>query len=218
MADMYKERRGQMVDRLVQNGVLKTPRVIEAMRAVPRHLFVPRRFRESAYHDTPLGIGSGQTISAPHMVGMMLEYLDLREGQLVLEIGGGSGYHAALVAHVVGPRGHVYAIERIGSLAKKARDRLETLGLQDQVEVLVRDGSQGLPEHAPFDRIFVSCGAPEIPPPLVGNLREGGKLLVPVGTRYFQDLVLGEKVVGKLQEQNLGGVVFVPLVGEHGFE
>ncbi|MEE9592094.1 MAG: protein-L-isoaspartate(D-aspartate) O-methyltransferase [Thermoplasmata archaeon] len=218
MADEYEERRSRMVDRLVQNGVLHTPRVIEAMRAVPRHLFVPRRLRESAYHDTPLGIGSGQTISAPHMVGMMLEYLDLREGQLVLEIGGGSGYHAALVAHDVGPRGHVYAIERIGSLAKKARDRLETLGLHDQVEVLVRDGSQGLPEHAPFDRVFVSCGAPEIPPPLVDNLREGGKLLVPVGTRYFQDLVLGEKVGGKLQEQNLGGVVFVPLVGEHGFD
>ncbi|MFQ5907777.1 MAG: protein-L-isoaspartate O-methyltransferase [Thermoplasmata archaeon] len=218
MADEFEERRGRMVERLVQNGVLQTPRVIEAMRAVPRHLFVPRRLRESAYYDTPLGIGSGQTISAPHMVGMMLEYLDLKGGQRVLEIGGGSGYHAALVAHVVGPEGQVFAIERIGSLAKKARARIETLGLGDRIKVLVRDGSRGLAEQAPFDRIFVSCGAPEIPPPLVDNLREGGKLLVPVGTRYFQDLVLGEKAGEELRTRNLGGVVFVPLVGEHGFD
>lgn len=218
MADSDDERRERMVDRLVRNGVLRTPRVIEAVRAVPRHLFVPRRLRESAYYDTPLTIGSGQTISAPHMVGMMLEYLDLEEGQSVLEIGGGSGYHAALVAHVVGPTGRVFAVERIGSLAKKAQSRIETLGLDERVEVLVRDGSQGFSKRAPFDRIFVTCGAPEIPPPLVRDLREGGKLLIPVGTRHFQDLILGEKVEGELQTQSLGGVVFVPLIGTHGFD
>ncbi|MFQ6012866.1 MAG: protein-L-isoaspartate(D-aspartate) O-methyltransferase [Thermoplasmata archaeon] len=218
MAEEDEARRERMVQRLVRDGVLRSPRIIEAMRAVPRHRFVPRHIRVSAYHDTPLTIGSGQTISAPHMVGMMLEYLDLKEGQSVLEIGGGSGYHAALVGHVVGPTGHVYAVERIGSLAKKAQARLEALGLQNRVEVLVRDGSQGLPERGPFDRIFVTCGAPEIPPPLVDDLREGGKLLVPVGTRYFQDLILGEKVEGELRTRSLGGVVFVPLLGRHGFD
>ncbi|MFQ5919762.1 MAG: protein-L-isoaspartate O-methyltransferase, partial [Thermoplasmata archaeon] len=96
--------------------------------------------------------------------------------------------------------------------------RLEKLGLEDRVEVLVRDGSEGLPERAPFDRIFVTCGAPEIPPPLVRDLREGGKLLIPVGTRYFQDLILGERVHGELDTKSLGGVVFVPLVGTHGFD
>ncbi|MFQ5985748.1 MAG: protein-L-isoaspartate O-methyltransferase [Thermoplasmata archaeon] len=218
MADEYTERRERLVDQLVRDGVLRTPRVTEAMRLVPRHRFVPRRLRESAYYDTPLSIGSGQTISAPHMVGMMLEYLDLHEGHSVLEIGGGSGYHAALVAHVVGPTGHVTAVERIGSLAKKAQARIDALGLGDRVEVLVRDGSQGFPERAPFDRIFVTCGAPEIPPPLIEDLAEGGKLLVPVGTRYFQDLILGEKAGGEMSTRSLGGVVFVPLVGEHGFD
>lgn len=218
MADTYGDRRERMVERLVRDGVLRTPRIVEAMGAVPRHLFVPRHLRESAYYDTPLTIGSGQTISAPHMVGMMLEYLDLREGQTVLEIGGGSGYHAALVAHVVGPRGRVFAVERIASLAKKARSRLERLELEDRVEVLVRDGSEGLPERAPFDRIFVTCGAPEIPPPLIRDLDEGGKLLIPVGARAFQDLILGEKTGGELSTKSLGGVVFVPLVGTHGFD
>ena len=218
MTDRYGDRRARMVERLIRDGVLRTPRIIEAVGAVPRHLFVPRLLRESAYYDTPLTLGSGQTISAPHMVGMMLEYLDLQEGQSVLEIGGGSGYHAALVAQIVGPGGHVYAVERIASLAKKAQNRLERLGLGDRIEVLVRDGSEGFPERAPFDRIFVTCGAPEIPPPLIRDLREGGKLLIPVGTTHFQDLILGEKMEGELKTKNLGGVVFVPLVGTYGFD
>ncbi len=218
MTDRYGDRRERMVERLLRDGVLRTPRIIEAMEAVPRHLFVSRQLRESAYYDTPLTIGSGQTISAPHMVGMMLEYLDLQEGQSVLEIGGGSGYHAALVAEIVGPRGRVVAVERIASLAKKAQNRLEKLGLADRVEVTVRDGSEGFPGHAPFDRIFVTCGAPEIPPPLIRDLREGGKLLIPVGTHHFQDLILGEKMEGELNTKSLGGVVFVPLVGAFGFD
>ncbi|MFQ5919633.1 MAG: methyltransferase domain-containing protein, partial [Thermoplasmata archaeon] len=145
MADRYQDRRERMIERLVRDGVLRTPRVIEAVRAVPRHAFVPRHLRESAYYDTPLTIGSGQTISAPHMVGMMLEYLDLQPGQSVLEIGGGSGYHAALVAQIIGPEGHVFAVERIAALAKKARGRLEKLGLEDRVVVLAREGSEGRP-------------------------------------------------------------------------
>lgn len=206
-----------MVQRLQRQGVIRSPPVVEAMRAIPRHLFVPRALRGSAYHDTPLGIGGGQTISAPHMVGMMLEHLDLAQGQRVLEVGAGSGYHAALVAHVVGPAGHVYSVERVASLAERARRNLAEAGMAGRVEVVVGDGSLGWAEQAPYDRIFVTCGAPDIPPPLLDELVDGGKLLIPVGSRYYQDLVLAEKAEGEVRRRNLGGCVFVPLLGEHGF-
>ncbi len=217
MKDAYEGRREAMVMRLEQQGIIKTPKVIEAMRAIPRHLFVPRAIRESAYYDTPLGIGSGQTISAPHMVGMMLEYLDLQEGQKVLEVGGGSGYHAALAGHIVGPTGHVYSVERIPSLARRARKNVEVASLSDLVEVLVGDGSEGFSESAPYDRIFITCAAPDIPPPLVEELKEDGKLLIPLGSRYYQDLILVEKRADQLRRRNLGGCVFVPLIGKYGF-
>ncbi len=217
MKEPYGGRQEAMVQRLERQGVIHSPPVVEAMRSVPRHLFVPRALRESAYYDTPLGIGGGQTISAPHMVGMMLEYLDLREGQRVLEVGAGSGYHAALAAHIVGPAGRVYSVERVASLARRARKNLEAAGLEGRVEVVVGDGSLGLAEQAPFDRIFVTCGAPEVPPPLLEELVNGGKLLIPVGSRYYQDLILAEVEDGKVRRKNLGGCVFVPLLGEHGF-
>lgn len=217
MTDPYEGRREAMVQRLEGQGIVHSPRVVEAMRRVPRHLFVPRSLRESAYYDTPLSIGAGQTISAPHMVGMMLEALDLREGQRVLEVGGGSGYHAALVGEVVAPTGRVYALERIASLARRARKNLEATGLGEHVEVVVGDGSLGLEAHAPYDRVFVTCGAPGIPPPLAAQTAEGGKLLIPVGSRYYQDLILAEKRGGKVRQKSLGGCVFVPLRGEHGF-
>ncbi len=217
MRDVYEGRREAMVRRLEMQGIIRSPHVIEAMRKVPRHLFVPKTVRESAYYDTPLGIGSGQTISAPHMVGMMLEYLDLREGHVILEVGGGSGYHAALTGSIVGPKGRVYSVERIPSLAKRAKKNVEAAGLSGCVEVLVGDGSAGLPEHAPYDRIFITCAAPEIPPPLLEDLGDGGKLLIPLGSRYYQDLLLVEREGERLKRSNLGGCVFVPLVGKYGF-
>ncbi len=217
MKDSYQSRRQVMVARLTREGVIWSPRVIEAMMAVPRHLFVPHHLKQSAYYDTPLSIGSGQTISAPHMVGMMLEYIDLAEGHTILEIGGGSGYHAALAGYITGPEGHVYSIERVESLARRARKNLEEAGLTDRVDILVGDGSQGLAEHEPFDRIFITCAAPEIPPPLTEQLRDGGKLLIPYGSRFYQDLVLVEKRGEDLLQKNLGGCVFVPLIGKYGF-
>lgn len=217
MKDSHETRRQAMVARLEREGVLRSPRVIEAMKTVPRHIFVPQHLKGSAYYDTPLSIGSGQTISAPHMVGMMLEYLDLGEGQVVLEIGGGSGYHAALVGYIVGPEGHVYSMERIESLARRARKNLLHAGLEDRVSVIVGDGSQGLAEHAPFDRIFITCAAPEMPPPILEELAEGGKLLIPLGTRHYQDLVLLERRGEDLLRKDLGGCVFVPLIGKYGF-
>lgn len=211
----YEEERERMVQKLIRGAYIHSPRVVEAMRKIPRHYFVD--IGKMAYVDSPMSIGEGQTISAPHMVGIMLEALDLRDGQKVLEVGGGSGYHAALVGEMIGGKGTVYSVERIEGLALKARSALERVGLSERVSITVADGSLGLPEHAPYDRIFVTCAAPAIPDPLVDQLEEGGKLLIPVGGTYLQDLVLGVKKRGRIKKKSHGGCVFVPLVGRHGF-
>lgn len=187
------------------------------MAKVPREEFVPRGLRDEAYIDTPLPIGSGQTISAPHMVAMMAEALDLRPGQKVLEVGCGSGYHAAVVAELVSPGGHVFSVERLKELADFARDNLERTGYSDRVTVVLSDGSAGLPDEAPFDRIFVACGAPSLPEPLKSQMKDGGLMLVPVGGRMYQDLVKVERRGKSYSTINLGGCVFVPLIGEHGY-
>lgn len=211
----YEEERERMVAKLTRGAYIHSPRVIEAMRKIPRHYFVD--IGKMAYTDSPMSIGEGQTISAPHMVGIMLEALDLQDGQKLLEVGGGSGYHAALVGEIIGEKGMVYSVERIEKLALKARSALERVGLSERVRIIVADGSLGYPEHAPYDRIFVTCAAPAIPDPLVDQLEEGGKLLIPVGGTYLQDLVLGIKKRGRIKKKSHGGCVFVPLVGRHGF-
>jgi protein-L-isoaspartate(D-aspartate) O-methyltransferase len=152
------------------------------------------------------------------MVGMMLEALDLRPGMNVLEIGTGSGYHAALVAELVRPNGKVYTIERIESLGLRARATLEQIGYDDVIEVIIADGTNGLPEHAPYDRIFVAAAGPEVPGPLKAQLADGGILMVPVGGRMVQDLVLVTRSGDKYAERSMGSVVFVPLIGEHGYK
>lgn len=202
---------------LMRMGYIDTPEVEAAMRAVPREEFVLPELKDEAYIDTPLPIGSGQTISAPHMVAIMAEKLRLRPGMKVLEVGAGSGYHAAVVAELVRPGGHVYTVERVESLAESAKRNLQRAAYSEDVTVLVGDGSKGLPEHAPYDRIFVACGAPSVPSPLVDQLAEGGMMLVPVGSRFYQDLIKVEKRGDKLIRTNEGGCVFVPLVGEHGY-
>ena len=214
----FEFERGQLVEGLEARGCLSRPKVREAMLSVRRHLFVPEGQRSYAYADHPLDIGEGQTISAPHMVAIMVEQLDLQAGHKVLEVGGGSGYHAAVTAEVVGPKGHVYTVERIASLAERARQNLDRAGYAGCVTVVVGDGSMGLQEHAPYDRIFVACASPGIPPPLFEQLRERGKMLVPVGSGFLgQDLILVEKKDGKMVKKDLGGCVFVPLIGEHGY-
>lgn len=212
----YRKQRYELVDSLIRRGYLKTDAAIQAMRSTPREAFVPEDIRYSSYVDHPLEIGDNQTISAPHMVAIMVEALDLAPGQKVLEIGAGSGYHAAVVAQMVGPTGHVYTVERIHSLVEFAQHNLRMAGLGDRVTVLEGDGSKGDPEHAPFDRIFVAAASPNIPKPLEKQLKEGGKILVPVG-RFHQDLLLGVLNKGRLDIQDLGGCIFVPLIGEHGF-
>lgn len=223
--------RARLVERLRARGALRTERVADAMLRVPRHLFLTASLA-AAYDDRPLDIGQGQTVSAPHMVAMMAEALDLRPGQRVLEVGAGSGYHAAVVAElaspvsaamptgmrVAQPRGKVWSVERFPDLAARARQSLRHAGYgADRVEVVVGDGSEGWPPAAPYDRIYLTCAAPHVPPPLLAQLAPGGKLLAPVGARAEQELVLVEEGAQGRVERRLGPCVFVPLVGRHGF-
>ena len=214
----FEEERHLLIKRLLRYGYIKSDEAVRAMEAVPRHLFVPENRRKSAYVDTPLPIGGGQTISAPHMVGIMVEAADLAPGMRVLEIGGGSGYHAAVMAEMVRPGGKIITVERLPSLAEKARSNLEITGYSDTVRVVVSDGSLGYPVEKPYDRIVVTCGAPHIPQPLKDQLKDGGKLLVPVGGMGYQELLRVTRNGNDFTVENLGGCVFVPLIGEHGFK
>jgi protein-L-isoaspartate(D-aspartate) O-methyltransferase len=189
--------------------------VLAAMSQVPRELFVPEHLGERAYDDMPLPIGLNQTISAPHMVAIMCELLELKPGMNVLEVGGGSGYHAAVMAVLVGPKGHVYSVERMPELVAFARKNLQKAGIEN-VTMIEADGSLGLPEHAPYDRISVAATAPQIPESLKQQLRVGGKMILPVG-RDFQELLLVTRTNGFSVEEKMG-VVFVPLIGKEGFK
>ncbi|HEV8358947.1 MAG TPA: protein-L-isoaspartate(D-aspartate) O-methyltransferase [Candidatus Thermoplasmatota archaeon] len=215
--DPWAEARERMVQGLLQQGTIRSPRVADAMRRVPRHLFLPAD-EARAYDDRPLAIGEGQTISAPHMVGIMAEALQAQPGMAVLEVGAGSGYHAAIVAELVAPGGKVWSVERFADLAAQARANLQHAGFgEDRVEIVVGDGSVGLQEHAPYDRAYVTCAAPSVPPPILEQLRAGGRALVPVGDRWGQELMLVEKEDDRTFTRGLGGCVFVPLVGKYGF-
>ncbi len=204
----------ELVRKLIDEGYIKRREVAEAMLKVPREEFVPPELRDLAYEDRPLPIGKGQTISAPHMVAYMIEAAGIKRGDKVLEVGTGSGYHAAVMAEVVGPEGHVYTIERIPELAEHAAERLARLGYSDRVTVYVGDGSKGLSEHAPFDKIIVTAAAKEIPEELVAQLKPGGIMIIPVEEAPgFQVLyrVIKEQD-GRIRVEKLLPVMFVPLV------
>ncbi len=210
--------------RLTASRTVKKAETIRAYRMVPRELFLPNHLVRDAYIDTPLPIGEGQTISAIHMCLIYLELLDLKEGLKVLEIGGGSGYHAALVAEVVSPTehppsGHVFTVERKPSLVEFAKENLEKAGYSDRVTVIEADGTLGLPSEAPFDRIMVAAAAPHIPQPLIDQLKPGGKLLIPVGKQQFwQELTLVSKTEKeKIKTRREMSVAFVPLIGKEGW-
>lgn len=203
---------------LKQEGLIKHAAVERAFRAADRRLFLPRADDEAAYDDTPLSIGHDQTISAPHMVAIMVEALDARPGMNVLEVGGGSGWHAAVIASLVRPGGRVVTVERIPALAALAEENLRRAGFADTVTVAVGDGSLGYPAGAPYDRISVAAAAPRVPPSLVRQLKsEGGKLLVPVGPQGYQELVEVSMAGGQPLRRELGGCVFVPLLGDEGY-
>ena len=210
-----EEKKRRLIESLKMEGMLRSPEVIEAMMKVPREEFVLPFYRKEAYNDYPLPVEGGQTISAPHMVAMMTELLDLKRGQRVLDIGTGTGYHAAVMAEIVGPEGRVYGVERVKDLAERATETLTRLGYGN-VEIYHGDGSVGLEDKAPFDRILVACAAPDVPEPLIRQLRDGGKMVIPVGYGT-QTLMLVEKSGDKIRKERHGECVFVPMIGKHGF-
>ena len=212
--DTWAEAREAMVAEQIEARGVSDERVLNAMRSVPRHLFVPSARRNRAYDDTPLPLGEGQTISQPYIVAWMTELLEVAEGDTVLEVGTGSGYQAAILGVLAR---EVYTIERIGSLARSARDLLERLGFEN-VEVVEGDGSRGLEEHAPYDEILVAAGSPGIPDALVKQLKDGGRMVIPVGPSTMQMLMLVEKQGSRVKSREVGSCVFVPLLGTYGWK
>ncbi len=214
----FENERKELVDKLVREGILKSKEVIEAFLKVPREEFVPKHLRRLAYADTPLPIGYGQTISAPHMVAIMTEALAPRKGHRVLEVGTGSGYQAAILAEIVGDEGHVWSIERIPALAEFARENLRRTSYARRVTVIIGDGSRGYPDAMPYDRIIVTAAAPDVPQPLVEQLAVSGRLVIPVGGSLTQRLLILEKRPDGSVVKRWGTYcVFVPLIGEYGF-
>ena len=205
--------RQRMVDEQMRGRGISDPQVLDAMCAVPRHLFVLSEHGHLAYSDAPLPIGHRQTISQPYIVALMTELLELNGDETVLEVGTGSGYQAAILAHLAK---RVYTLERIPELANQARGVLSAMGY-DNVEVLVGDGSQGLPEHAPYGAIIVTAAAPSVPIPLKEQLADGGRLVLPVGKQMGQILERWRRQGDDLKRESVAPVAFVPLVGEYGW-
>jgi len=189
---------------------IRNPRVLRAMELVPRHEFVPESHRPQAYEDGPLPIGHGQTISQPFIVAYMTEKLDPQPGDRILEIGTGSGYQAAVLAQLVDA---VYTVEIVEPLAEQARRTISRLGYAN-VHIKVGDGYQGWPEFAPFDAVIVTCAPDHIPRPLVDQLKEGGKMIIPVGTLPYQELMLLQKEGSDVRQRAVLPVRFVPMTGE----
>jgi protein-L-isoaspartate(D-aspartate) O-methyltransferase len=209
----YAAARARMVEEQIRARGVREERVLEAMRRVPRHLFVTETLRERAYDDTPLPIGERQTISQPYIVALMAEALELDGGERVLEVGTGSGYEAAVLSQVCG---ELYSVERIPALAQRAVELLATLGYHN-VHVRVGDGSLGWPQAAPFLGIVVSAAAPRIPRPLVEQLAVGGRLVLPLGEEESQTLVRLQRTGEGLREECMGECRFVKLIGTYGW-
>jgi protein-L-isoaspartate(D-aspartate) O-methyltransferase len=201
--------RARMVEQQIEARGVRNPRVLDALRRVPRHLFVPEALREYAYFDEPLPIGADQTISQPYMVAVMTELLDPRPGDKILEVGTGSGYQAAVLGELAA---RVYSIEIVPELAATARARLAELGYRN-VEVITGDGYRGLPAQAPFDGILVTAAPHEVPPPLVEQLRVGGRMVIPVGgVRQFLRVL--ERTPEGVRQRRVFEVRFVPMTGK----
>lgn len=210
----YKKARERMVETQIAARGICDERVLEAMRKVPRHLFVDEALRDQAYSDHPLPIAENQTISQPYIVALMTDSLELKGGEKVLEIGTGSGYQLAILAELAD---RVFSIERYPDLGHRANSILRKLGYTNII-IRVGDGTLGWPDEAPFDGIIVTAGTPQIPQPLIDQLAMGGRLVVPVGDRFAQDLIQVWRVAEGIKKTNLGGVRFVNLVGKWGWK
>jgi len=208
-----REREKMVEEQLLARGIAD-PRVLAAMRRVPRHVFVDEALRERAYGDHPLPIGDGQTISQPFIVGRMTELLKLAGSEKALEIGTGSGYQAAVLAECAG---RVCTVERLPRLATRARQTIEALGYTN-VWVRTANGTFGWPDEAPFDRILVAAGGPSVPPPLFEQLAEGGRMVMPVGEADTQRLQVIQKVRGEMRVTDDSGCVFVKLIGKYAWQ
>jgi protein-L-isoaspartate(D-aspartate) O-methyltransferase len=212
-ADRFDAARSAMVERQIRARGIRSLRVLDAMTSVPRHLFVLSGQIADAYSDSPLAIGAGQTISQPYMVAAMADALSLNGTEKVLEVGGGSGYQAAVLSLLAS---EVIAVESQSILADAARERLTRLGYRN-VRIETDDGSLGRIADAPYDAILVTAGAPAIPPPLIEQLAEGGRLVIPIGPAEQQELVRIVKRDGCVSQESLLACRFVPLVGRHGW-
>lgn len=208
----FEEQREEMVQNQIIARGITSEKVIQALQNVERHLFVPEESVHRAYEDRPLPIGHGQTISQPYIVALMTNVLELEKTDKVLEVGTGSGYQAAVLAEIVD---QVYTIEIVEPLGKQARELLKNLGYNN-VNVKIGNGYKGWPENAPYDAIIVTAAPTEIPEPLKEQLAEGGRMVIPVGERFAQELVLLEKTKGKLKRKDIIPVRFVPMVDDNG--
>jgi len=213
MIDFPKARLRMVEEQIVSRGI-KDPKLIAAMKKIPRHLFVEEALQNQAYSDHPLPIGEKQTISQPYMVALMTEALLLTGKEKVLEIGSGSGYQTAILAEL---SEKVFSIERIRSLAIRARKLVYELGYFN-VEIKIFDGTFGWMEESPFDAIMVTAGSPNIPQSMIDQLAMGGRLVIPVGDAHTQDLLRVTKIEGGIKKEDLGGCRFVKLIGKYGWE
>jgi protein-L-isoaspartate(D-aspartate) O-methyltransferase len=210
----YEKERLRMVEEQIAWRGVKDERVLAAMRKVKRHEFLPEAIRAMSYEDSALPLGEGQTMSQPYMVGLMTELLELKGTERVLEIGTGSGYQAAILAELCEK---VYTVERLKLLADRARMNLDQLGYRS-VAIKVYDGTYGWKEMAPFDAILVTAGSPDIPAPLIDQLKDGGRIVIPVGDRFGQTLIKVVKTPQGLVKERSIPCVFVPLIGNHGWK
>jgi protein-L-isoaspartate(D-aspartate) O-methyltransferase len=213
MKDTLIARKNMVDEQLARRGV-KDQRVLNAFLEVPRHMFVEEYLKYKAYDDYPLSIGYGQTISQPYMVALMTEAINPQTSERILEIGTGSGYQAAILSRLCSA---VYTIERISALASRARKTLDDLGYFN-VHIRLGDGTMGLPQDAPYDGIIVTAGAPHIPESLIEQLREDGRLIIPVGDEGIQDLKRITRTKEGIKEESLGGCRFVKLIGKNGWQ
>lgn len=212
MEDLERERRAMVLD-LKRRGI-EDERVLETLLKVPRHLFISRSLWHLAYGDHPLPIGEGQTISQPYIVALMTEALKLKPEHRVLEIGTGSGYQTAILAELAKD---IYTMERAVPLLEEAKELLKKLGYQN-IHYRLGDGTCGWAEHAPYARIIASGSAPQIPPSLIAQLADPGRLIIPVGDRHLQELVLLRRAEGEIEKERLVPCSFLPLIGEEGWE